>query len=287
MKIIDFRCRPPFGNFKKDWIFNLEDTPESEGLITKYRKMSAQMPKSLLCSSMDLFFQECADIGIYLNVVPIRRLAFLNNKVLVELLKRWPDRFIGFAGLSPMQQGLKSCKEEIDNFVIDGPCKGIYLEPGLDDPAWEIDSEKFYPIYDKCEKCKIPLMILFGGVFHKKNPPLYNIYHPERIERLAGAFPDLKIMLAHAGWPFAAQTCAVALNYKNIWLCPDGFMLNHPASQDFVVAANYRLQDKIVFGSLYPAMSPEYAVNEYKRLLREDVREKVFFKNGAEFLDLG
>ena len=61
------------------------------------------------------------------------------------------------------------------------------------------------------------------------------------------------------------------MNWENVWLSPDGFMIDHPGSQDYVTAANYRLQDKILFGSLYPGVPLGYAVEKYRSLLREEV----------------
>ena len=64
-------------------------------------------------------------------------------------------------------------------------------------------------------------------------------------------------------------------------------MMNFTAGwQDYVTAANYRLQDKILFGSLYPSVPVEFAVKRYTALLRPEVREKIFYRNAVSFLKL-
>lgn len=285
-RIIDFRCRPPFGSFTRDWIFGLEDRPGNPGLRTKFSRMGMELPASLLHLSMEAFFQENEACGIAHSVVPLRRLPTLGNDDLASLLRTWPGRFSGFAGLQPAEDGIPACLETIRDCVLNGPCTGVYMEPGLDPRPWMVDDEHFFPIYEQCQEQDVPLCLLYGGVFHRSDAPDYGIYSPSRIERIARTFPRLRIVLSHACWPFTAHACAVALNWENVWLSPDGFMIDHPGAQDYVVAANYRLQDKIIFGSLYPSVPVQYAVERYKALLKPEVWDKVFFRNALAFLKM-
>lgn len=283
-KIIDFRCRPPFAKFVHDWIFQLEDTPGNPGLKNKFLRMGMELPTSLLNHSMQDFFRENEACGIVHSIVPLRVLPSQNNEDLTELLNTWPELFTGFAGIQPLEQGIAASLDTIHRFVVNGRCTGVYMEPGLDPHPWEADDERFFPIYALCEEKNIPLCLLFGGVFHRKSPPEYNLYSPARIEHIAHTFPRLRIALSHACWPWTAHACAVALNWENIWLSPDGFMIDHPGAQDYVVAANYRLQDKICFGSLYPSVPVGYAVERYKAMLRPEVWDKIFRQNAMTFL---
>ena len=284
-KIIDFRCRPPFGRFATDWMFNLDDAPGHPGLRTKFRKLEVEMPASIEQRSMDLFFNEMEALGIERAVVPVRKLPTLNNEDLLELLSAYPGKFVGFAGIQPLKDGIAQSLLDIERYVVNGSCTGVYVEPGLDPVPWNVDDEQFFPIYEKCEREKIPLCMLFGGVFHRLDAPDYSIYLPTRIEHIARTFPKLRIALTHAAWPWTTAACAVAINYENVYLSPDGFMIRHPGAQDYVEAANYRLQDKFIFGSLYPGLSMKYSVEAYKNLLRPEVWEQVFYSNAKRFLE--
>lgn len=284
MQIIDFRCRPPFDTLAKDWIFSLDDKPGNPGLRAKYQKMGMELPPSLLGRSMEEFLKECDEAHISKTVVPLRRLPTQNNDHLGALLRAYPGRFIGFAGVQPLEEGIAGALAQIVLHVVAGPCRGVYMEPGLDPHPWAVDDASIFPIYEFCQQHDLPVCLLYGGVFHQKKPPNYDLYEPRRIERVARRFPDLRILLSHACWPFTALACAVALNWENVWLSPDGFMIDHPGSQDYVVAANYRLQDKIVFGSLYPSMPMDFAVSRCKELLRPEVWDKVFHENALRFL---
>lgn len=285
MQIIDFRCRPPFGNLARDWIFTLDDTPGNPGLRSKYRKMGMELPPSLLDGSMEAFLRECEQEDISKTVVPLRRLQSQNNDDLAALLRAYPEKFLGFAGVQPVEDGIAASLAQIARHVLDGPCVGVYMEPGLDPHPWAVDDTAVFPLYEFCERHALPLCLLYGGVFHRKAPPSYDLYEPRRIERVARRFPELRILLSHACWPFTALACALALNWTNVWLSPDGFMIDHPGAQDYVTAANYRLQDKIIFGSLYPSMPLDFAVARYKRLLRPEVWAKIFYANAMDFLE--
>ena len=282
--VLDFRCRPPFQPFTSDWIFDLEDRPGNDGLKSKYARMNMTLPASLLETSMSLFLEEQAACNIVRSVVPLRVLPTQKNEDLVSLLQGYPERFIGLAGVQPALDGVDASLSAMERYIVQGPCRGVYMEPGLDPVPWLVDDETWFPLYDFCQQENIPVCLLFGGVFHRQDAPDYSFYFPMRVETIARAFPRLRIALSHAAWPWTTAACALAINYKNVFLSSDGFMIDHPGAQDYIVAANYRLQDKIIFGSLYPAAPMPYAVQRYSEVLRPEVLSKVFFQNAVTFL---
>lgn len=287
--IVDFRCRPPCAPFTRDWIFNLDDKPGRPGLRGKYARMDMPLPRSLKElflkeSTLDEFFREAERAGIARSVVPLRALPTQTNDDLVALLAACPDRFWGFAGVRPLADGLDACLADVERYVARGPCAGVYMEPGHDPVPWLIDDRAVFPLYDMCQTAGIPVCLLFGGLFHRTDAPDSAHYLPVRVERVARAFPRLRLILSHAGWPWTAAACAAALNWPNVYLSPDGFMIDHPGAQDYVVAANYRLQDKLLFASLYPSVPLEYAVDACMRLLRPQVWDKFFRDNALRVL---
>lgn len=286
MNIIDMRSRPPFGRFADQWVFNVNDSEKGMGLARKFANMDIPMPDSILHKSMTHYLSEMDEAGIRKAVVPLRKSPTLDNGDLLELLKAWPDRFIGFVGVRPLTESMDRVLRDIDELIVHGPCHGIIMEPGIDPVPWKMDDERVFPIYEKCESLGIPVNVLLGGVFHRPDAPDSGLYSPLLAEHVAAAFPRLHILLSHAGWPWTVAACAAAINWDNIWLAPDSYLVRHPGAQDYVVGANYRLQDKFVFGSTYPASPMQYTVEQCKSMLRQEVWEKFFCKNAENFLNI-
>ncbi len=286
MTIIDMRSRPPFGRYADQWVFNVEDSEKGMGLARKFANMDIPMPDSILHKSMQHYLREMDEAGIQKAVVPLRKSATLDNGDLLSLLNAWPDRFIGFIGVRPMADPMEQILREIDDLIVNGPCHGVIMEPGIDPVPWKMDDERVFPVYEKCEQEGIPLNILLGGVFHRPDAPDSGYYSPLLAEHVARVFPKLHILLSHAGWPWTVAACAAAINWDNIWLAPDSYLINHPGAQDYVVGANYRLQDKFLFGSTYPASPMQYTVDQCRVLIRQEVQEKFFYRNAEAFLNI-
>ena len=81
--------------------------------------------------------------------------------------------------------------------------------------------------------------------------------------------------------------CKVAMDCPNVFLSPDTWAMTFaPGGAEYMVAANYTLQDQIVFGSSYPAIPLEKAVENYVSRLRLEVVDKIMYQNGARIFGL-
>lgn len=284
MKIIDFRLRPPYKGFLNDWMFDLEDSPGHAGLINTYAHKDYVLPESLKKQSIEELLREMERSEIVAAAVPVRCLPGLDNDTLEELLTAYPGKFIGLAGFQPNHQ-VEKVLEDIQKYVVEGHASCVFMEPGIDKDFWFVDDEQFYPIYEKCQNNDIPIVLLYGGIFHRAEKGLdYNIYNPIHIEHVLADFPTLRMALSHAGLPWTTLACMSAWNYENLYLSPDFYLQNAPGCQDYIIGANGIIQDKIIFGSCYPAAPIDAVVNGYKEVLRPEVYEKVFYQNVLNFL---
>lgn len=138
------------------------------------------------------------------------------------------------------------------------------------------------PVYDYCQPQNVPVLLSFGG---RVADPRY--YAPELTYDVAVKFRKLTLVLCHGGWPFVTEICKVAMDCPNVILSPDTWAMDFaPGAADYMVAANYMLQDQIVFGSSYPAMPLKAAVNNYLSRLRPEVADKIMYDNGARVFGL-
>ena len=279
--IIDFRVRPPFGGFLNDYLFTgIEEI--SSYFAPKYNTTVAP---SALHKSLDELVEEMDKLGVVKACVPILRAdnPASTNTDLVELNKLYPDHFIGIAGLDV--QDVEQSLQEIDTYVINGICKGVLLEPSIykTGNAMYADDERLDPIYKKLEENDILTAITFGGL----GSPNSSYYMPAILDHVTLKYPKLRIVACHGGWPWVNQICALAVERENLYICPDIYQSGTPGNKGYVEAANYMLQDKIIYGTTYPLMSLESGINCYKNSgYLPEVLEKVMYHNAAKLLGL-
>ena len=126
----------------------------------------------------------------------------------------------------------------------------------------------------------MPALISAGGTIG----PDYSYTDPVHVHRVAKDFPKLKIVLAHAGWPYVMQAIAVAYDCENVCLSPDMYLNipDMPGVHEYVRAANVFMPDRLIFGTAYPAAPFEESVECFNRLPFEDgIKEKVLYHNAA------
>ncbi len=272
-RAIDWRLRVPYGSFKGCSIFKL-----SEDLSAT----SNQMPESARQFSMDLLLKEMDDAGVQVGVVPIRKEN--DNDDIGRLLKEYPGRFVGMAHIDPFDG--ETALADIDKYALNGPASGIMLEPGqifLQDSMTPNDP-RLYPIYEYCQEKNVLITQCFGGLFGRA----LKYYNPADLDEVARTFPNLKIVLTHGGFPYTTETCWIAYHRSNVYLSPDFWMFSmNPGHQNYVTAANNFLQDQMIFGTCYPAVSLDWAIDDLIRSgVKESVLDKLLYANAARLLGL-
>ena len=278
--VIDTKCRPPFGDLVKSYVFNVTTRKRCA-----YR-FQMELPASFLENSMELFLDEMDRNQVEKAFVPIRRFSgtcgdtthALENEIIFQLTSAYPERFYGIPDIDPLGGDLSL--QEIQQYANRSDTCGITLEPGYQ--FVNVDDPRIYPIYAFCQAKKIPIFLSFGGRCQRK---LENL-QPVALDRVLCDFPDLVMIVAHGGWPYVQEMMWNGLLHKNLYLMPDIYMLNIPGSRDFIDAANTLLQDQIVFGSAYPCVSYEYALNYLQQHLTQEALPKILYQNANKALRL-
>lgn len=234
--IIDCRSRVPYKDFLDSYVFNM-------GIKESWAaKFQMKVPNSVKQRSLELYFEELKQAGV--NKVAARIRTFpgvgtdqpgMKNDTLVELVKEYPDTFIGIAELNTLN--MESAKEEFQKYVLDGVCKGVMIEPGY--RKIRLDDKSIFPIYESCEKNDIPLFVAYGGVCQKT----MQLIDPKSVESVLNNFPKLELILDHGGWPYVQEMIWMCLCHENLHLIPDVYMINAPGFQSYIEAANSFITD--------------------------------------------
>ena len=229
-----------------------------------------------------LLVEEMDKAGVVLGVAPVRLPQDGDNGDAESLMSDFPNHFLGVPWIDPLNP--KEACSVIEKYCVKGTCRAVIMEPGLytTPVKWFVNNPDIFPVYEYCAEKNIPVLLSFGG--RVADPRLYA---PELIYDIAKQFRDLKLVLCHGGWPYVTAICKVAMDCPNVFLSPDTWAMTFaPGGAEYMVAANYTLQDQIVFGSSYPAIPLEKAVENYVSRLRLEVVDKIMYQNGARIFGL-
>lgn len=248
-RIIDFRNRPPFGDFLNGDMYN--------GYALEYNAYWGDVPsKPLLDKSMSSMIEEMDNGGVRYGVAASRPWVGVSNESVCELARQYPDRFIALAainGENPFIKGIDDAVTVVDTFILNGACKGLCLEPGFVPDvkfSWRVDDERVYPLYDYCQKNHVMINFTWGNIGAKN---FIELYKPDFIDRVAADFPDLVMVLSHAGWPYIIEHLGIAIARKNVYLGLDDVISpTMPGFELFVSAANKALKKKMIWGTCFP-----------------------------------
>jgi len=211
------------------------------------------------------------------------------NDIVAEIVERYPDKFIGFGSIDP--NNVESGVKELERIVNELNLSGLKLVPYIQN--FDPSDKKFYPIYEKAQELGIPILLHTGMTYvpHGK----LDYCHPLKIDEIALNFPDLKIILAHFGWPWVVDAAILAMRHKNVYLdisdCFSGTPYEHLKTllieQIPQRIVERFISDKILFGSNYPRIEADKMLRALKALpLREDVKQKIMSKNARNLLKI-
>ncbi|MBU8918334.1 amidohydrolase family protein [Bacillus sp. FJAT-29953] len=212
-----------------------------------------------------------------------------DHDYVAEILKKYPGRFIGFAGFNP-HKGTESLKT-VRKALTEQGYKAVVLPPY--EHGVKADDRKYYPLYALCDELNIPIWIHSSINYYRQTSVFLD--HPSNLEAPLMDFKNLKIIAGHGGWPWVPDLIAMLLKYENLYVDTSAFRPKYIAETNtgwdmFMYYANSLIQDKIVFGSdwLTLGMPIKDVISEIEAWpLKDSVREKFYWKNANKVFNLG
>jgi predicted TIM-barrel fold metal-dependent hydrolase len=184
---------------------------------------------------------------------------------------RYPDRFSGLAGVDPYR-GVQQLKD-LDHAVKELGFVGAHLYPHWFKLA--PDHALYYPLYARCCELDIPIMMQVGqNLIYQKEVRLPSVARPILLDQVAIDFPDLNLIGIHIGVPWTDEMIAMAWKHERVFIGLDAYAPKH-ISASLLQYMNTYGQDKVMFGTDWPVIDPERAVNEMEA---HDLREVPYGK---------
>ncbi len=276
--VIDFRLRPPVAGFLNTLMYSAGERRDGFTRTVGFTPSPAAQQQS-----MDLLLKEMDEAGVDRGVVVGRLAGVLGsvpNEDVAQIVAAHPGRFIGAASIDPTSR--KGACDTITQAVRNG-FKLINIEPGSYPVPLYADDRRLYPIYAHCEDLGVPVIMMVGGT---AGPDL-SYSDPVRTDRVLADFPNLKVVVAHGGWPWVNEILHVAFRRPNMYLSPDMYFSRMPGWEEYVKAADSFLADRMLYASSFPFCP----VKDYKQWfetlpIRPENLRKVMGGNACALLGL-
>jgi len=129
------------------------------------------------------------------------------NRIHADMAKKWDGRFIALAAIDPRRPDvIEQATEAIEEWGMRGfklhPSAGFYPN----DPVC-------FPLYEKCSDWGVPIVFHSGGLeFH------WEFGQPMYIASAAERYPEVKMVMAHAGTESWQQALMAASALANVYL---------------------------------------------------------------------
>ena len=194
--------------------------------------------------------------------------------------RKYPNRFSGLAGIDPYR-GMEGVRE-LEYAVRELGFVGAHLYPHWIELA--PDHAKYYPYYAKCCELDIPIMMQVGhNLVYSRERRLPSVGRPITLDQVA---IDFKLIGIHIGIPWTDEMISMAWKHENVYIGSDAYAPKYwPDS--FVHYLKTYGQDKVIFGTDWPVISPERAMDEIKQLgISEPVMEKFLSTNAKRIFKL-
>jgi uncharacterized protein len=200
---------------------------------------------------------------------------------------RHSDVLIPFGSVDPRRGA--AAVAQARSLVRDYAVKGFKFHPTLQ--GFAPNDETFYPLWAEIESLGVPALFHTGqtgigaGLAGGRGLKL-RLSDPMLVDDVAADFPGLTVILAHPSVPWASSSISIATHKANVYIDLSGWSPKYfPA--DLVRAANSYLQDKVLFGTDYPLLTPERWLKDFESLdFKPDAKAKILKSNAVKVLGL-
>jgi len=213
----------------------------------------------------------------------------VKNENVADFVSRHSDKYIYFTSIDPYQNGYM---QDLKYNHVTLHCRGVKLGP-IYQGVHPCD-KRYYEIYDYCEKNNLPIITHMATTFSSGVPIDYA--RPYHMDKVACDFPKLKLVLAHLGHPWEAETIAVIRRNENVYA--DISALYYRPWQFYNamrLAVEYGCCHKILFGSDYPATTTKSSIEGLRNInnivkdsglpiIPEDVIEGILHRDSVGIL---
>ncbi len=208
-----------------------------------------------------------------------------SNEEVAEICADNDDILIPFASIDPAKG--KMAIREARRMVREFGVRGFKFHPTYQ--GFYPNDRSAYPLYEAIQDEGAIALFHTGqtgvgsgmrgglGMRLKYSNPMY-------LDDVAVDFPDLKIIAAHPAFPWQEEALAVAQHKPNVYIDLSGWSPKY-FPEILVRYCNTLLRKKVLFGSDWPAITPDRWLKDFEKLdIRDEVRPLILKENVRRLL---
>lgn len=210
-----------------------------------------------------------------------------NNEEMAELAGQFSDIMIPFASIDPAK-GTAGAREA-RRLVADFGVRGFKFHPTMQ--GFYPNDRAAYVLYEAIAEAGVPALFHTGQTAVGSGMPGGNgmrlkYSNPIHLDDVAADFPDMPIILAHPSFPWQDEALAVAQHKPNVYIDLSGWSPKY-FPPNLVKYANSILKEKVLFGSDWPAITPDRWLHDFEQLdIKPEVRPLILKDNARKLLKL-
>lgn len=209
------------------------------------------------------------------------------NEEVAEAAAANPDVLIPFASVDPFRgkAGVRLARRLVEEHGV----RGFKFHPSIQ--GFFPDDRMAYGLYEVIEETGTVALFHTGQTGIGAGVPggggiRLKYSNPMHVDDVAADFPHLKIILAHPSFPWQDEALAVATHKPGVHIDLSGWSPKYFPPQ-LIQYANSLLQDKVLFGSDFPVLTPDRWLADFGKLpIKDSVRPKILKDNAARLLGL-
>ncbi|HKU10977.1 MAG TPA: amidohydrolase family protein [Sinomonas sp.] len=207
---------------------------------------------------------------------------------LIQGAARHNDVLIPFGSVDPRtgEEAIARAKHQ----ALELGARGFKFHPSLQ--GFDPSREEFYPLWEALQELGLPAVFHTGQNGMGAGLPgghgiKLRYSNPLLLDDVAADFPGLTVIMAHPSVPWQEEANSIATHKANVFIDLSGWSPKY-FPESLVKASNSVLQDKVVFGTDYPLITPQKWLGAFAHLpLKDEVRPKILKGNAVRLLGLG
>ena len=182
------------------------------------------------------------------------------NEYVADYVSGHPEKLIGFCSVDPLDD---DAEEQFRDAVTNLGLRGLKVAPIYQNVHPQ--DPRFVRLMRAAVDLDVPVLIHQGTTFCE-NVSL-EFANPVLLQPLALQFPGLRMVIAHLGHPWIAETLVLIRKHRHLY--SDISALYYRPWQFYnalVLASEYGVLDKLLFGTDYPFTTPAATIDALRRV---------------------